>query len=413
MRKILILILSVFIGSGNVLALGEKSQEGGGAALKTGKGIDLKTKTIKIGTLNDESGPAAVIGKPYALGKRILAKAINAGELKILPEGWKVQLVEKDHAYNPQKSVQAMKQMQDEVLFIATSFGTQTTLPLIPHLESNNLVAFPASLSSRLASNRHTPPAGPSYILEARRGLDWIISKTKDKSALKLGIVYQNDDYGKDGLKGWREAAKKHGVKIVSEQATAPGQKDMTAVISAHKKAGVTHSFLSVLPSGTGPILGTAAKMKFMPIWVANTPAWIDAFFISKVIPVKARVIFMNYYQVNGIPYWGENLPGMKEFEAAFKKYGGEARKDMYILISYIQGLAELEIASLAIKNGDITRAGYLKALSSLKGWNAGGMLQPLDFTKFPYESGSRTRILKPDFKNGSWTIVSDYAESK
>ena len=85
----------------------------------------------------------------------------------------------------------------------------------------------------------------------------------------------------------------------------------------------------------------------------------------------------------------------------------------MYILISYIQGLAELEIASLAIKNGDITRAGYLKALSSLKGWNAGGMLQPLDFTKFPYESGSRTRILKPDFEKGSWTIVSDYAESK
>ena len=77
--RVLIFILSVFIGSGDVLALGEKSQEEGGAALKTGKGIALKTKTIKIGTLNDESGPAAVIGKPYPHGKRILAKDIKAG----------------------------------------------------------------------------------------------------------------------------------------------------------------------------------------------------------------------------------------------------------------------------------------------------------------------------------------------
>ena len=55
MRKILILILSALIGSGSVFALGEKSQKEGGGALKTGKGIDLKTKTIKIGTLNDHS----------------------------------------------------------------------------------------------------------------------------------------------------------------------------------------------------------------------------------------------------------------------------------------------------------------------------------------------------------------------
>ena len=134
----------------------KKAPEEKTGGLKAGRGVDTKTKTIKIGTLNDESGRAAVIGKPYALGKRILAKAVNAGEVKILPEGWKIELIEKDHGYNPQKAVQALKEMQDDVLVIATSFGTPTTLPLVPHLESAELIAFPASLSSLMAANKQT-----------------------------------------------------------------------------------------------------------------------------------------------------------------------------------------------------------------------------------------------------------------
>ncbi|MDP6931455.1 MAG: ABC transporter substrate-binding protein, partial [Myxococcota bacterium] len=97
--------------------------------LQTDKGVDLDSKTIRIATLNDESGPAAAIGKPYAAGKRILAASINAGGSGLLPDGWKVELVERDHGYNPQNSVQAYNEIQDQVLFVSTSFGTPTTLP--------------------------------------------------------------------------------------------------------------------------------------------------------------------------------------------------------------------------------------------------------------------------------------------
>ncbi len=406
-------VLLVGIFNGPALGASKKSADGKGGELKVGRGVDLKTKTIKIGTLNDESGRAALIGKPYALGKRILAKAVNAGEVKILPDGWKVELVERDHGYNPQKSVQSLKQMQDDILFIATSFGTPTTLPLVPHLESAEIIAFPASLSSLMAGNKQTPPVGPSYTIEARRAMDWVVKSAKDKTSLKVGIIYQNDDYGKDGLKGWREAAKKHNLKIVSEQPTKPGQKDMTAVISTLKSAGATHILLSVLPSATGPILGTAAKMKYMPIWIGSTPAWIDAFFSPKLIPVKARAMFMNYYQCSGTPYIGEDLPGMKKFMAALKKYGGKARQDSYTLLSYIQGLAALEVAKRAIVNGDITRAGYAKSLAALDNWDANGFIQPLSFKKFPYSAGTRVRVLKPDFEKSSWEVVAGYAESE
>jgi ABC-type branched-subunit amino acid transport system substrate-binding protein len=89
----------------------------GGDKSAAGPGVDLKTKTVSIGLLSDESGPAAVVGRPYAWGKRILATEINAGGSGLLPEGWKVELVERDYAYNPQRAVQLFNEIRDQVLF--------------------------------------------------------------------------------------------------------------------------------------------------------------------------------------------------------------------------------------------------------------------------------------------------------
>ena len=126
------------------------------AAKEKTPGVDTEKKILRIGTLNDESGPGAGIGKPYANGKRLLAKAIAAGDVKLLPEGWKLELIEKDHAYNPQQAVQHYNAMKDDVLFIATSFGTPNTLPLRPMLQRDGLVAFPASNSSEMGKNAYT-----------------------------------------------------------------------------------------------------------------------------------------------------------------------------------------------------------------------------------------------------------------
>ena len=103
-------------------------------------GVDAANKTVSIGILNDESGPGAAIGRPWGTGLRVLASQINAGGSGLLPEGWKVKLVERDHGYNPQRSVQLFNEIRDEVLFIGTSFGTPNTLPLRPLLARNQVV---------------------------------------------------------------------------------------------------------------------------------------------------------------------------------------------------------------------------------------------------------------------------------
>jgi ABC-type branched-subunit amino acid transport system substrate-binding protein len=270
----------------------EPSAEGAeptGPALKAGPGVDVSKKVVRLGVLNDESGPAATIGKPYALGKRIAAGVVNAGGSGLLPEGWKVELVEKDHGYNPQKSVQAYNEIKDNVLLIAQSFGTPNTLPLRPMLERDKMIAMPASLSSEMAKNRYTIPGGPSYEVEAMRALDFVVAETekagKSKDTIKPAIVYQQDDYGQDGLSGWKKAAQRHGLKVVSEQTVTPGQRDFAAIVSALKQAGATHVLVTVLPSASGPLLGTAAQLQVKPMWIGQTPTWIDGFFNPEVIP--------------------------------------------------------------------------------------------------------------------------------
>lgn len=380
---------------------------GGETGLKTDKGVDAKAKTIRLGTLNDESGRAVLIGKPYAAGKRILAEQVNAGGSGLLPEGWKVELVERDHGYNPQKSVQAYEEIKGDVLAIITSFGTPSTLPLVPKLEQDKMIAMPASLSSKMAESEYTPPVGPAYFFEAMRTLDWAVEDAGGAENVKAGIIYQNDDYGQDGIYGFETAAEKLGVEVVSKQTVTPGQSDVTAAVKALQDGGANYVLLTVLPSSTGPILGTAAQLKFAPKWIGNTPAWADLFYSHEKLP---KEVFTTFYLASGLPFWGEESDGMKQFLDAYDKYGKETQQDWYVLLSYVQGLAALEVASRAIEAGDITREGYKKQLHTVNDWTGGGLVPALDWRKAPYVVSTQTRILKPDFENKTFTVVGDWA---
>lgn len=371
--------------------------------------MDFDERIVRLGALVDLSGPGAAIGRPYADGVRLAVARANAPGSGLLPEGWRVELIERDHAYNPQRAVQAYNEIRDRVFFFAVSFGTPNTLPLQPLLERDGIVAFPASLSSAMARHTYTPPVAPTYRVEAMRAFDWAIQDAGGTANVRPAIVYQQDDYGQDGLDGWREAARYHGVSIVAEQAIAPGQTDMTAVISRLREAGANYVLLTVLPSSTAPILGTAAQLGYEPVWIGQAPSWVDRFFDPSVVP---PAVFARFHWVTGRPFWGEEVPGMQEFLDAHQRFRGkEAQPDSYMLNSYIPTLLGLEVLGRTLASGQPTRERFLAELRSVKGWNAGGLIQPIDLTRFPYVTGTRTRVLRPDMAERTWTVVADWAQ--
>lgn len=418
MRRLLVGLLAATLGltackkeeSAAPKSEGSQSQSKPVSDIKTDKGVDVEKKVVYIGALNDESGPGAAIGKPFAAGKRLLMRQVNAGNSGLLPDGWKIELVERDHAYNPQNAVQAYSDIHDQVLFLGTSFGTPNTLPLRDKLAADNMVAFPASQSSEMARNQYTPAIGASYKLEAMRALDWAVEHAGGADKVKAAIVYQGDDYGKDGIDGWTEAAKHHGVTIVSKVTVAPGQKDFAAIVTSLQQSGANYVLLTVLPSASGPILGTAAQLKYMPNWIGQTAAWMDRFFDPKVIPPP---VFTNFYWVTGLTYWGDDVPGMKDFVTLHGQHS-DMPKDFYTLTSYVQGRIQLEALKKALEAKDVTRAGYLKALKSINATTAGGMsAEPVDLSRFPYQTAVSVRVLKPVLDQGGWKVVGEYARPK
>ena len=124
----------------------------------------------------------------------------------------------------------------------------------------------------------------------------------------------------------------------------------------------------------------------------------------NRSVDLDGFTIFGNFYWTNGLPFWGEDVPGMDKFMEAFKAHGGDQRPDFYVLASYLQGLIQSEAVKRALEAGDLMREGFIKQIQAMKGWNAGGMFQPEDLTVRPYSVSNKTRILKPDFEKKSWT---------
>ncbi|TVP65001.1 MAG: hypothetical protein EA340_13085 [Nitriliruptor sp.] len=370
-------------------------------------GVDVENQILTIGALDDTSGPASTIGVPFALGKRVAVEQVNAGDLDLLPEGWTIELLERDHGYNPQQSVAEFNALKDDVLYFATTFGTPNTLPLVGLATPEEITLYPASLSSELAVNEYTPPIGAPYKVEAEHAVAHAIEEAGDD--LAFGVIYQLDDYGGDGLAGAEDAADFHGIELVGAEGVAPGESDVTAPVQALQNAGATHILLAVLPSTTGPVLGTAAQLGYGPVFYGLTASWIDAFFNPEVLPPP---VYANFRWATGLPLWGEDLPGMEAFLEAYEQFGADTYPpDFYILASYIQGLLSFEAFARAVENGDVTRSGYYEALRTIDDFDAFGLFpQPIDVSSFPYVALTDTRILAPGESLEDWTTLSDWA---
>lgn len=379
----------------------------GGEAGDTGvPGVDPENRVVRVGILNDLSGPASTIGRELQTGLEILYSQVNAGGSNLLPEGWTVEWVTHDHGYSPQQSVQFYNEIADDVLYLGLSTGSSTTLPLHPMLTRDNMLAIPASLSSRTAQNEYTPVVTPTYRTEAMRAVDWAVERAG--TDVRLGIVYQQDDYGADALEGFEAEADFHGVEIVAAQAVSPGQADFTAIVSALQSGGAEYVHLGILPSSTGTLLGTAAQLGYEPVWVGNSPAWLDAFFDPEVIPPS---VFANYHAATSVPWWGEDVPGMASFLRAYEAFGGGVEPDLYILVGYIFGAVGIEVARRALEADDISREGLLRALHTIEDWDVHGLYIPtISLASVPYDASRMVRVLRPRMEEGTWEVVSDYA---
>jgi ABC-type branched-subunit amino acid transport system substrate-binding protein len=395
------LALSSALGACGTGSSKSSSSEGGNgkaASIQGGPGVDVATKTITIGDIGALTGPAAPLGAEVAAGHEAYFKALNArGGI----DGWKVKLVTKDSGYQPQQHVQMYDELQGSVA-ILNSFGSPTTKAIQPQVHQQKLVTFPASFDSVWGADSVMAPVGAPYSVDIANALDYY-TKSGAKKA-KIGIIYQNDEYGADGLRGFKAAKDALGFTNAGAQTFNVGDTSFTAQVQKLKAAGADAVVVTALPSATGPIVGTAATLGFHPQWILQGPAFLEQLITkdgnvgSPPTPVAAAL--KGALVTSFAAPWGDKqAPGMEQLLADHEKYSRKLPPSIYFTLAYAQGQVQTAILRKAIQSGDLTRAGILKAKESLGTVDLGGIAPNVSYSSQPGPPTRKSLIARIDPK--------------
>lgn len=353
--------------------------------VKTSVGVE--GKVLRLGEITVLTGEVAVIGKPLTRGHEVYFQYVNevlGGVGQKLPkeERYKVELITLDSQYRPDIQVQQYNALKDKVLMIAQSLGTAHTKAILGQINEDKILTAVATLSSDWPKEKYVVATGAPYPAQFVNAAQHL----KDKGITpKAGLIYQDDDYGLDGLKGLEYAATQFGFQIVAKATYKTTDTAFGAQVTAMRTAGADHVFLTTTPSATGRILGAAAALNYAPQWIGNSPSWLGALVGTAAQPSPLVPYLKQYVWVvtDAQCAWGETkegCEGMKELLDNHQKFGKDQAPDYYFIFGYTQARVVHQILEKAVEQGDLTRAGVVKAFESLKNVNMGGLLNPISY---------------------------------
>ena len=342
---------------------------------KTDFGVDVASKTITLGILSPTSGPVAgPIGDPLARGVQVFFQSVNDnGGI----DGYKVKFIVKDTMYDPQMEVTQYKSIHNQVLMIADSLGTPTTTAIIPFIDQDHMLVSAATLASSLAEQKYLILLGTPYRLQVENAFDYVVNQQGIKNPA-TGIIYQNDDYGQDGLTGYKEAVQAYGLHDVAEAAYGVTDTDFTSEVSQMKRAGAKYVFLTTLPTVTAGIVVKAYQLGYHPQWILQSPAFAQVLF---TVAPALKALLSGAWIVSQGATWGDmSVKGMVQMLKDVQKYAPDQKPDGFFQFGYTESKITYAVLKKALDNNDISRDGLLRAFESLKNVDLGGLLPPVTY---------------------------------
>ncbi|HUP47940.1 MAG TPA: ABC transporter substrate-binding protein [Thermoanaerobaculia bacterium] len=318
---------------------------------------------IIIGSWGPLSGPAALWGSVLR-GMETYFELVNEeGGI----HGRRIRFVYRDDGYEPPRTVAAVREMvqREQVFAFAGGLGTAPGMAVREFITSNRIPwVAPASGSSHWAwpQNRYLFSVYPLYADEAAVIVDHALSL----GVKRLGVVYQNDDYGKGGLVGAEMAAEKGGAQIVAALPVEIMDTDLSSHIVRLRQAGAEGVLLWVLPRQAAILVGTAANLNFKPRWFASTTLSDMAMMHQVTNGLWAGVTFATL----GNP-WDASDATMQRYRQAFEKKHPDINWGAFPAAGFL--FAEPMVEGLRRAGRDLTREKLVEALETLDGFEGTG----------------------------------------
>ena len=320
---------------------------------------------IKIGNTVPYSGPGssyAVLGKTMAAFFRMIND--NGGV-----NGRKINFVSYDDAYSPPKTVEQVRKLVegDEVFLLFYSFGTATNSAVQKYLNSKRVPQlFVATGASRWGDPEHFPWTmgwAPSYRSEARVYAKYILQNHPDA---RIGILYQNDDLGKDYLAGLHDAlGDKYAAMVVAEapfDITAPTIDSQVVSI----KSASPDIFVNLATAKfAAQAIKKIAELGWHPIHIMSAASASIALVMKPAGLENSKGILSASFQKDvSDPQWKDD-PAIKEYLAFLAKYLPDAdRADVAAYNTYSAALGLVQVLKQC--GDELTRDNVMKQAANL-----------------------------------------------
>jgi len=361
---------------------------------------------IKIGNIMPYSGPASAYG--------VIGKTEDAYFNKINTEGGingrKIKFISYDDAYSPPKAVEQTRKLveSDEVLLMFNPLGTPSNSAIQKYLNGKKVPQlFVASGASRWNDPKNFPWTmgwQPSYQSEAHIYAKYLL---KEKPDGKIGVLYQNDDFGKDYLKGLKDGLGAKASMIVAEESYETTEPSVENHVVKLKASGADVLISITTPKFAAQAIKKLAEMDWHPLQiVSNVSASVGGVMKPAGFENSQGILSAAYAKDGADPQW-DNDPGMKKFYAFLEKYYPDGnRLDGSVVYGY--GVAQTMVEVLKQSGDDLTRANVMKQAASLKDFGPDTLLPGIKINTSPTDYAPIKQLQMMRFKGEKWELFGD-----
>ena len=362
---------------------------------------------IKIGNIMPYSGPASAYG--------VIGKTEAAYFNKINAEGGingrKINFISQDDGYSPPKTVEQARKLveSDEVLLIFNSLGTPPNSAIQKYMNAKKVPQlFVATGATKWNDPKEFPWTmgwQPNYQNEAQIYAKYIL---KNHPNAKIAVLYQNDDYGKDYLKGFKDGL---GAKADSLIIAAESYETTEPTIDSHivtlKASGADVFFNITTPKFAAQAIKKNAEIGWKPLhFLNNVSASIGSVIKPAGMEASQDIISSAYFKDPTDKQWKDDA-AMKDWNAFLDKYYPEAdRSDASVMYAWIvsQGLVHV------LKNcgNDLTRENIMKQAASMKDFAVPGLLPGIKVNTSPTDFAPISAVQLERFKGQTWERFGD-----
>ena len=362
---------------------------------------------IKIGNIMPYSGPASAYG---VIGKTEAAyfKKINdAGGIN----GRKINFVSYDDGYSPPKAVEQARKLveSDEVLVVFNPLGTPSNTAIQKYLNAKKVPQlFVATGATKWNDPKDFPWTmgwQPNYQSESHIYAKYLL---KEKPGAKIAILYQNDDYGKDYVKGLKdELGPKAASMIVAEESYETTEPSIDGHIVKLKATGADVFFDVTTPKFAAQAIKKSKEIDWKMLHILNNVA---ASVGSVIKPAgfenSQGIMSAAYLKDASDPQW-DNDAGMKEFLDFLAKDFPEGNKlDGSVIVGF--GVAQTMVQVLKQCGDNLTRENIMKQAANLKDFRTEVLLPGIKINTSPTDFAPISQLQLMRFKGEKWELFGD-----